>query len=353
LPVPARRTSFDVLRVIAIVGVVSIHTFSRIITTPSMDGTWQEWVAIVLDLGFVWAVPVFVMLSGALILRPSSFARGTADFYRRRAVRILPALVFWHVFYLVVVRMLVNGQTLTVGGAANLVIDGEAYTQLYFLWVILGLYLVAPILGAFVNEGSFRRAWWVGGVALAGTVGLLAISALSSYTGGPARPIVTNFLTLWIPYAGFFVLGYAFSRISLTRLRVGIAAVVSVLLAGITILQYGKVGWLRLLEAFTPVSYYSLVVALLSIAVFVAVAGVFDRITPSGRLGRWIRVLSDASFGVFLVHLAIIAVIAQLAPPLYDGTSLVRTAILFVVTLVASYAISIAAARIPYVRRLF
>lgn len=350
---PSRRISFDVLRVIAIVGVVAIHTFSRIITTPSMDDTWQEWVAIVLDLGFVWAVPVFVMLSGALILRPTSFPRGTLDFYRRRALRIVPALVVWHLVYLVVVRMLVNGEELTPLGAAGLVIDGRAYTQLYFLWIILGLYLVAPVIAAFVNEGSPHRAFAVGGVALAGTTLATAVAALSAYVGSDPRPISTVFFTMWLPYVGYFVLGYALAMVRLTRRRVLVASAVALVLGAFTIVQYGSDRGFEPVNAVSPVSYLAAGVAVLSIAVFVAVVGLVDRFPPTGRLGAAVRTLSDASFGVFLVHLAIIAVIARLVPQLYDGTSLLRTAVLFTITLVASYAIAIVAARVPYLRRLF
>jgi surface polysaccharide O-acyltransferase-like enzyme len=350
---PSRRLSFDVVRVIAIIGVVAIHTFSRIITTPSMDGTWEEWVAIVLDLGFVWAVPVFVMLSGALILRPTSFARGTLDFYRRRALRIVPALVVWHVVYLVIVRMLVNGESLTAFGAAELVVDGRAYTQLYFLWVILGLYLFAPVIAAFVNDGSPARSLWVGAVALAGTTLAMAVSAFSAHAGSSPRPIATVFFTMWIPYAGYFVLGYALARIPLTRRRILAATVVAIGLGVLTIVQYGAESGFESLDAVSPVSYFSATVAMLSIAVFVAMVGAFDRFPPTGRAAAAVRVLSDASFGVFLVHLAIIAIIAIIVPELYDGTSLTRTAVLFVVTLIASYATSIGASKVPVLRRLF
>jgi surface polysaccharide O-acyltransferase-like enzyme len=348
-----RRASFDVLRVVAIVGVVAIHTFSRIISTSSMDGTWQQWIAIVLDIGFVWAVPVFVMISGALILRPRSFDRGTPEFYRRRALRILPALVFWHIFYLWIVRMLINGQELTVLGAAELVVDGRAYTQLYFLWVILGLYLVAPVIAAFVNTGAPSRAFWVGGLALLCTTLALAISAISAAVGSESRPIATVFFTMWIPYVGYFVLGYALARLTQTWRQVVAAAIVAVVLAVVTILQYGAAGAFTQLDAISPVSYFAPIVAMLSVTVFLAAIGIFDRIPLAGRTLVIVRVLSDASFGVFLVHLAVIAVIARLWPALNDGASLSRTTLLFIVTLVTSYAISIAAGRVPFLRRLF
>ena len=53
-----------------------------------------------MDLMFVWAVPVFVMISGALVLDRSAHAAGPAAFYRRRFARILPPLIAWNLICL-------------------------------------------------------------------------------------------------------------------------------------------------------------------------------------------------------------------------------------------------------------
>ena len=63
--------------------------------------------------------------------------------------------------------------------------------------------------------------------------------------------------------------------------------------------------------------------------------------------------LSNASFGVFLVHLVVVAVMIRLMPGWTDGASLARTTVVFAVVLVVSYAISIAASRVPYLRAVF
>ncbi|OLT15942.1 hypothetical protein BJF80_08230 [Serinicoccus sp. CUA-874] len=59
-------------------------------------GAGDGWVAQALDLPLLWVVPVFVMLSGALVLDPARF-RGSGDFLRGRVwllvlLRLVPGL---------------------------------------------------------------------------------------------------------------------------------------------------------------------------------------------------------------------------------------------------------------------
>src|SRR5262245_13238400 len=57
------------LRVLAIVAVVSIHTTGLTMTQEGLRGSAVWWVAAAVNVGSTWAVPVFVMISGALLLR--------------------------------------------------------------------------------------------------------------------------------------------------------------------------------------------------------------------------------------------------------------------------------------------
>ncbi|MCD2444077.1 acyltransferase [Agromyces sp. SYSU K20354] len=355
-PTPAsrpRRMSLDVLRIIAIVGVVAIHTFSFVVTNPDQTGTAQRAVAIVLDLGFIWAVPVFVMISGALILRPATFARGIPAFYRSRAVRLVPALVFWNLVYLLVVRWVILGTAPSRTSLVEMFVDGRFYTQLYFLWIILGLYVVAPVLAAFLQAGSARRAYITAAVALAWVLAVFTLPVTVEALFGVERPIAVSFLLLWLPYVGYFLAGYALSLDDLPAWARWTALGVALATGALTIWQYATRGSAPLLDAVSPVGYYFPVVALLSLSVFVFMVGWFDRVHFGRRTSRVIVMLSNASFGVFLVHLVIVAVLIRLIPGWTDGSSLARTAVVFALVLVVSYAISIGASRIPYLRAVF
>ena len=70
------------LRFIAIVGVVSIHTAGYTAAAAGARDRLEGQLAIALDIGAIFTVPLFVMISGALLLDPKKF-HGTEDFLRR------------------------------------------------------------------------------------------------------------------------------------------------------------------------------------------------------------------------------------------------------------------------------
>ena len=52
------------------------------------------------------------------------------------------------------VRVFVDGEGLTVTRAVSLILSGDPYYHLWFLYAILGLYLVTPALRLFVRSAN-------------------------------------------------------------------------------------------------------------------------------------------------------------------------------------------------------
>src|SRR5262245_62440222 len=99
LPAPAGHTHIDLLRVIGIVAVILLHVSLGLIHYRDLSQTDLE-LCLAVNASTWWAVPVFVMISGALLLDPSRW-RSTGHFYWGRLKRIGWPLVFWCGFYLV------------------------------------------------------------------------------------------------------------------------------------------------------------------------------------------------------------------------------------------------------------
>src|SRR5256885_496912 len=93
-----RRQWMDALRVLACLAVIVLHvSASVVIDFPDVRSL--HWTVGNIGNAFThWCVPVFVMLSGALLLSPAKQLPVTV-FYRKRASRILIPLAFWSVVY--------------------------------------------------------------------------------------------------------------------------------------------------------------------------------------------------------------------------------------------------------------
>ena len=346
-----RNYGLDILRIVSICGVVAIHVFGlRVGSEPKEGQGW--WAATAIDISFIWVVPVFVMISGALILGSRLVAASPASFYRKRAARLIPALIFWNAVYLIGVRIWMRHEDLSAVRIAQLLYDSSVFTQLYFLWLILGLYAISPLLASFIAGKGSRRALTTAGVLLAVSVLAFMGSGIMGYFG-VSRPISLNVFTYWLPYVGYFAAGYALRNLRLKGLALGAAALGTAALLAFTVWHFGHRGVFPMLDALLPVSYLGAGVALAALGVFVVGLSVCGFIAVPAPTGKVLVALSNASFGVFLVHLVVFEAIRLNVPVVRDATSFPAIACAYLVTLAVSFLISLLAAKIPLLRRVF
>lgn len=347
---PEREYGYDLLRIIAVCGVVSIHTFGSIAVNPLVTDPVTQWVARLLSSGFAWAVPVFVMLSGALNLTPRAHRNGPADFYRRRATRILPALIVWIGVYLLLNRLMHGA--LSGWDVVSMVFDNAVYPHLYFLWLIAGLYALAPVIAAFLENGGARRLHLFAAVSLGFTLAAYSLASVLTATGRP-HSFPQGALTIWILYVGYFITGRALDGVRLRGGALAGACLGIVVLGALTMAQVAFPLTFAPFSAIFPAEYLGGVVAALAVCVFLAAGSLLSRLSVGPQLGRAIVTLSDACFGVFLVHLVVLLAPNELLPGFMQRTSLPQALLAFAFILPVSFAISIVARRIPGLRLVF
>lgn len=343
------------LRVVAICSVISIHTVAPNAVLHDVRHSLRGWVAIVLDLGSGYAVPVFVMMSGAMMLDPNRFTT-TKDFLRKRVVRLVPAIIFWNIAY-AWLHNAVSPPRLTLYQVVGHALSGTLFGHLYFFWIILGLSLVAPVLVPFTRENSRAAVIWVGLAFCAIPVMMFATQRLR----GSFVPFSENAFTWWIPYLGFFILGYGLRGVVLRGGALVLSVAVSVSMVALSAWQ-----WLNpdaaTLTQYSPLKYYSASWTLFAIAVYLAFQGL---IAPAGPLRslcrptavRVGRLLGDATLGVYGLHFIVLIGARELGVGGTRGdawmaaTSTHRELLLLgVVTLVTWMAV-LSLRRVPLIRR--
>lgn len=298
------------LRVLAIYGVVLIHTVGSTAAAGAAGetATVNGWVARALDLPFLWVVPVFVMLSGTLLLDPERYP-GPGPFLRRRVGRLVPAVVVWHVVYLAYFGLTRDGFVSSAAEALGRVVTGQVAPHLYFLWIVLGLSLVTPLLVPWVATVD-RRAWLVAALVA------WSLPVLSTWPLGPdGNPVgvTQSAWTWWLPYLGAYLAGWALRGLLLpSRYVVPLALVAGGLMALLTWQWRNEdaPGWLT---DWFGAHYYGPSVALLSVLVLLLAQ---STIRPGGALGalvrpgamRIVRPAGAATLGIFTLHFLVLAV---------------------------------------------
>lgn len=297
MPSKKRTVYLDLLRVLAMVGVVGIHVSARHFADVPLDSA--AWHAMNLWDGLVrWAVPMFAMVSGAVFLDPERSV-GVRAIFRKYLPRILLAFFLWSALYAAIDC---NGSVIIF--FTQLL---RGHYHLWYLYMLMGFYLIVPLLRRIT--ASERLTWYFLALAVVFTFGvpdlLLLAQAADRVWGLGLAAIVTDvqqytmfFLTLgFVPY---FVLGWALhhrrltSRQTLILCGLGLAGFV---LAPLLNAWYSAKTGAAQVEFF---AYSKFCVLFQTAGVFAFAKALAPRL--SARVQRVIMRVALCSFGVYLAH---------------------------------------------------
>lgn len=307
----------DLLRVLAMAAVVVLHVSAGWLQAAPV-GT-ADWQALNLWDGLTrWCVPVFVMLSGMFLLDPKK-GLSWPDLFLRYLLRMVTALLFWGVFYILLLTLL-GGGALTWGGvraAVHSVLRGDVREHLWFLYMMFGLYLVTPLLRAFVRGARRSDLHWF---FLLTAVLALFLPTLLRLRPDPVASLYLERLRvhLVLGYVGFYVAGYYLKTYTIGRLAEGIIYVLGA--AGAVATVWGTSVLSHASGRLNDVLYGYLTpnVAAMAVAVFVLfryLLGLSDERSRRQRVGRGAKL----TFGIYLVHDVFLTLLWQFglsSPPL-------------------------------------
>jgi surface polysaccharide O-acyltransferase-like enzyme len=211
-PKPAANYSVDLIRFIAIIGIILVHTSGYPYPIPgpgitSTDIVYWFTTDVYNALGTV-GVPLFVMLTGALLLDPVKANESLKVFYKKRFDRIAWPFVFWTVFYFAW-DFSVRAEPLTLFNVGQGLLTG-AYPHLWYIYLLMGLYAVTPILRILLKHLDRRLFTYLLLLWFAGTVLTPFIHTFTNFTYDP----VTFVFFDWVGYflLGIYLLGSNFKR---------------------------------------------------------------------------------------------------------------------------------------------
>lgn len=191
----------DFLRVLSIVAVLLLHVSAYFVINRDV-GSASWLIGNSIDSLLRWCVPVFVMISGALLL-DSSKSESLSIFYSKRVKKILVPIIFYTTLYSLwkIFRAYVSGQPIELSLVLIDALNGEAFYHLWFLFMIIGLYAFTPFFRVFA--GAVHHADYKVFISLA--CGLSAIaSVVQSAIGADSGLALFSFIT-FVPY---FFLGH-------------------------------------------------------------------------------------------------------------------------------------------------
>ena len=191
----------DNARVVAILAVITLHVSGEFLPyNDIIDSDW--WFRHFFESATRWCVPVFVMISGALLLDPNK-QESTNVFYKKRLNRIGVPLVFWSVFFLswTALRQWSSWGYVDVSLLLDNLLSGEPYYHLWYLYMLVFLYLFTPLLRMIVKRCKRQQLVLI-------TLILFVLVALNTFIDAFFVSHTDVFVFWFLSFVPYFMAGY-------------------------------------------------------------------------------------------------------------------------------------------------
>jgi len=286
------------IRAAACMAVVILHTFFACFSLGTA-GTIQYKITVLIRNLMFWAVPCFVMVTGALLLDPVREIT-----YRKVFRKYIPRMVAALVLFAAVMK----GIDLAFGFSAwdsktvpeflkSLLTGQGLWNHMWYLYTMIALYLLMPIFHGACRSVDRKTVW----IAVGVMVLFLSVKPL-------LESIFDMSFGFYIPVATIYPL-YLFLGRAMTagepdfcgkRGLVGFSVLVVVFLAGmgVSTFVYLNKDMVQLKEIVNDYSF---------LATVIGAVGVFGLIRSIGtggkKLGRILGFIDKHSFGIYLIHM--------------------------------------------------
>ena len=205
-----RLVYLDWLRVFATIAVVTIHVAAGAGSVGEMQpGKSLNWLeANLFETLSRWSVPGFIMISGALLLQGQKIT-SLGVFLKKRLSKVVIPLVGWSIlFYL---YGCYKGYFIfSLNSGVKLFITNGISDHLWFLYMIIGIYLIAPLLQIFVKHATKQHIQYFLLLWLYSSV----VTRLSNFWLGFNLSIELFYVT---DYVGYFLLGYYLNQYEIPK----------------------------------------------------------------------------------------------------------------------------------------
>ena len=280
----------DILRVIGMIGVILIHIAGNTIDTLKLTGT-PKIVYDIIHTSCYFALPLFVMVSGALLLNKDISYKEIIFKYIRRMLLVI--LIFGSIYAFMEEYYITKTISISIlGRVVKRLITGELWAHMWYLYLMIALYLVTPILRKWIKNTDKNEQLW-----------FLILLFLFTIFRGELNNIFGIQIAFYIPISTGFIFIYLLgnylynnelnNKIKTLLYILGIISFVSIIL----LTYFDKTNFL---------SYTSTLPIIVGSSIFYIFK---NREIKSNNLAKLVVTLGECSFGIYIIHQLFINII--------------------------------------------
>ncbi len=274
---------YDLLRAIAIISVICCHVGKY--TNHSSAG-----LSLIFIRGLHWGgmvgVPIFLMISGALLLNKDYDLK---TFFKKRFSRVVYPFIFWMIIIMGFGFLWFNWSN----SYAWKVFTGNP-SIIWYIWMLIGVYLCVPVINSFIKDYGlkgleyFLAIWFV----------TIILKTFDLY---PPLPYLN--LDFFAGFLGFFILGYYLDNkdFKLRNSLICLLGFVIFLISLVSMINLGMIDYSFLKPNYENISNVFLGVGMFLFIKYLCKFNSFDSIKDR-IIGKMIISISICSYGMYYAH---------------------------------------------------
>lgn len=338
----------DILRVIACLSVIMIHTSARYV--DKNIGSFNFWVGDIFDGVSRIGVPLFVMISGTLMLDKNY--QFNSKKWIKHITKLITFFAFWSFIYSIIFNILtpifINHESINIINFISSFVKGHYH--LWFIYLIIGLYLIVPLLRLWVNDNNKKYVEY-----------FIVLSIIFTYIIPQIINIGSNYCDLFeqlndiieqnfqLTYVGgfttYFILGWYIHNYNIENKKM-------VYILGLIGLLTSIIGtYILSITSKKPLQMFgdlTINVLFQSLAIFVFIKDKF--ITQKNINNTIINSISKYSLGIYAMHDLIITIMYKILYKINLDFSLVNISIVFTTSFILSFLCSFIFSKIPFLK---
>lgn len=339
----------DVLRVIACLSVIMVHSSANYVIKDF--GSTNFWIGNILDSISRICVPLFIMISGALLLDEKYMYSKEKN--KHHIKKMIIFFIFWSFLYCLIFQIigqvLIEHKPIDIANVFLSFIQGHYH--LWFVYLIIGLYLILPLLRLWVNANNKKQIEYFIILSIVFTYIIPQIISIGSNYSDyflNLKDIIEN--KLCIKYIGgfttYFILGWYLNNYEIKhKNKLYILGIIGLL---ITIIGTYIISISTGKEA-QMYGNLSLNVLLQTLMVFIIVKTKFKN---SDRNNKLVMAISNNSLGIYAIHALVATILNRIIVKIGFQNALINIPIVFIGTFIISFILSYFLSKIPVLKRI-
>ena len=282
-----RIVSFSYIRAIACITIIVLHNvFSAILIYGNQISMQANIISRIIVNNCMWAVPCFVMVTGALLLNPQKEIP-IEKIFKKYIFRILMALILF-TFIFQIFDVIMNKESLSISVLIvwmQKLFTATSWSHLWYLYLLIGLYLLLPFYRMIVKGSSEKEMTYL---LIVYILFLSLLPLLNTTTWKTGFYIHESTIYPFYLFAGYYLL----NRKNLKLYTIGL------ILSTICIGCLTYIRWMYAIEWLENLwTYSSILVIIQSICFY----GMMISMKPV--MNKVLLSIDTYSFGIYLIHM--------------------------------------------------